>query len=328
MRAIDPNSGAVLRKNAAAIAAGIVLVMLIIALGWALSKARWKTAEIVSARGVEESTEPDQVERVVDQGERILAARRSQQFDSRVGDGGGYGIGDSSVHQDPESERLLQESLRRMEEERCRSDDLAREADLSPLGQGLHQLGERSGTHGPGNGFQLEEASQVPGIDTRLSSLPNSISEHGFAASGDRAVPSTVDPPAVALNVGRFTIDQRAMDPEVPGNDRDRLNDAHRLFAGTVIPSVLLTNIDSGLPGTVRAQVTSDVRDSATGIHVLIPRGSFLSGRYDEAQDVHTNRLFIGWDRVQFPNGVSVSPGNAVTSDLSGVAGIKPASKG
>ncbi len=324
MRAIDPKSGAVLRKNATAVATGTVVVLVIIALGWALSKTRWRTAEIVSARVVEERTESDQAERVVEQGKRILANRRSRNSDFRVtGRGNETATDNSNVPPDPESERLLQETLRRVEEERRRIDDLAREADLSPLGQGLHQLGERSGTRESENGFQIQDVAQEPGVDTRASPVPNGIGRNALETADGQPIPLPADPPDVLWNGGRFAFGQPVTDTGTTGSQPERRDDMHRLFAGTVIPSILLTNVDSGLRGTVRAQVASDVRDSATGVHVVIPKGSFLFGRYGEAHGVHANRLFIGWDRIQFPNGVSVSPGNAVTSDLSGVAGVK-----
>lgn len=323
MGVIDPNSGAFLRKNATAVATGTVLVLLVVAIGWALGKTTWRTAEFVPARGVEESTEPGQAERVVEQGERILANRRSQRFDSRTGDRDGFSVGEPGVHQDPESERLLQETLRRIEEERRRVDDLAREADFSPLGQGLYQLGQRSGTIRPDNELRMGESSREPEVDFQSLSPPDRINGNGFEVSGDRQVPSSVNPPGVSSNGGRFELGHRMTGRGTTGSLPEHPNDMFRLFAGTVIPSVLLTNIDSGLRGTVRAQVISDVRDSATGTHVLVPRGTFLFGRYGEAQDVHANRLFIGWDRLQFQNGVSVSPGNAVTSDLSGISGVK-----
>ena len=41
---------------------------------------------------------------------------------------------------------------------------------------------------------------------------------------------------------------------------------------GTVIPGVMLTGINSDLPGSIIAQVSQNVFDTATGQHLLIPR--------------------------------------------------------
>ena len=46
-----------------------------------------------------------------------------------------------------------------------------------------------------------------------------------------------------------------------------------------VIPASLITGLNSDLPGTVLAQVTENVRDSATGRTILIPQGARLIGK-------------------------------------------------
>ena len=324
MQAIDPTSRAVLSKNTSTVVVGVVMVTLIIAIGWALGKTRWRTADIMSARVVEKATDSGQAERVVDVGERILADRKSRRFDGRTRGRSKESLTDeSSVRTDPESERRLQETLHRLEEERRRMDDMAREADLSPLGQGLHQLGGRPGEPEPRDEIRTEEVSKNPGVDTGSLSFPNSVGGTGFGPSGDRQFSSSEILPDVSLNGGQLALSQWATGTAATGIRLGQLNNKHRLFAGTVIPSVLLTNVDSGLKGTVRAQVTSDVRDSATGTRILIPRGSFLVGRYERAQDVHADRLSIGWERIQLPNGVSVSPMNAETAEMSGIYGVR-----
>ncbi|MCY4141981.1 MAG: TrbI/VirB10 family protein [Rhodobacteraceae bacterium] len=324
MQAIDPNSRAVLSKNTSTVIVGAVMVALIIALGWALGKTRWRTADIMSARVVEQDTDSRQAERVVDEGERILADRKSQQFDGRTsGRSNESSTGESNIRTDLESERQLQETLRRLEEERRRMNDLAKEADLSPLGQGLHQLGSRSDEHGPSDELRTEAGPNESAIGPQPSSLPNIIGGNGSETLADRRYSSTETTSDVFLGGSHFAFGQRAAGNSAAGPRPDHPNNVHRLFAGTVIPSVLLTSIDSGMNGTVRAQVTSDVRDSVTGTRILVPKGSFLLGRYETAQDVHADRLSIGWERLQFPNGVVVSPGNAVTSDLSGIYGIR-----
>ncbi len=324
MQAIDPNSRVVLSKNTSTVIVGAVMVALIIALGWALGKTRWQTADIMSARVVEQDTDSGQAERVVDEGERMLADRKSRQFAGRnSGRSNESPTDEPNVRADLVSERQLQETLRRLEEERRRMDDLAWEADLSPLGQGLHQLGSRSDEHGPGDELRTEAGPNEPAIGPQPSSLPNIVGGIGSKTLADRRYSSTEIASDVDLDGSHFAFGQSAAGNSAAGPRPDHPNNVHRLFAGTVIPSVLLTSIDSGMNGTVRAQVTSDVRDGVTGTRILIPKGSFLLGRYESAQDVHADRLSIGWERLQFPNGVAVSPGNAVTSDLSGIYGVR-----
>ena len=55
----------------------------------------------------------------------------------------------------------------------------------------------------------------------------------------------------------------------------------YELKAGTIIPGIMMTGINSDLPGNVIAQVSENVRDTATGRHVLIPKGTRVLGVYD-----------------------------------------------
>lgn len=92
--------------------------------------------------------------------------------------------------------------------------------------------------------------------------------------------------------------------------------------AGTMLPAVLVTAIDSDLPGDVLAQVARDVYDSRTQQALLVPRGSKLVGRYDNQVAVGQNRLLIAWTRVIFPDGRSVSLPGLETKDAAGAGGL------
>lgn len=94
------------------------------------------------------------------------------------------------------------------------------------------------------------------------------------------------------------------------------------LSAGTVIPASLITGLDSDLPGTVLAQVTEHVRDTASGRTVLIPQGARLIGRYDSAVAFGQRRALLVWRRIVFPDGSSVALDDLPASDASGHAGI------
>ena len=95
------------------------------------------------------------------------------------------------------------------------------------------------------------------------------------------------------------------------------------LTAGTVIPASLITGLNSDLPGTVFAQVTENVRDSATGRTVLIPQGSRLIGSYDSVVAYGQRRAMLVWQRIVFPDGSSVRLDNMPATDLSGYAGLE-----
>lgn len=94
------------------------------------------------------------------------------------------------------------------------------------------------------------------------------------------------------------------------------------LSAGTIIPASLITGLNSDLPGTVFAQVTESVRDSATGRTVLIPQGARLIGSYDSLVAFGQRRALLVWQRIVLPDGSSIRLDNMPATDLSGYAGV------
>ncbi len=81
------------------------------------------------------------------------------------------------------------------------------------------------------------------------------------------------------------------------------------LRQGSVIPAVLVTAVNSDLPGQVTAQVPSDVLDSVRGSDVLIPAGTMIAGQYGASPGYGAERLFIAFTRLLFPDGTSLSLG-------------------
>jgi type IV secretion system protein TrbI len=95
------------------------------------------------------------------------------------------------------------------------------------------------------------------------------------------------------------------------------------LSAGTIIPASLITGLNSDLPGTVLAQVTENVRDSATGRTVLIPQGARLIGSYDSVVAYGQRRALLVWQRIVFPDGSSMRLDNMPATDLAGYSGVE-----
>jgi type IV secretion system protein VirB10 len=95
------------------------------------------------------------------------------------------------------------------------------------------------------------------------------------------------------------------------------------LSAGTIIPASLITGLNSDLPGMVLAQVTENVRDSATGLTILVPQGARLIGRYDSVVAYGQRRALVVWNRILFPDGSSVELDNMPATDVSGYAGLR-----
>ncbi len=95
------------------------------------------------------------------------------------------------------------------------------------------------------------------------------------------------------------------------------------LSAGTVIPASLMTGLNSDLPGMVVAQVTENVRDSATGRTILIPQGARLIGAYDSVVAFGQQRALLVWQRILLPDGSSVRLDNMPATDVAGYAGLE-----
>jgi len=93
--------------------------------------------------------------------------------------------------------------------------------------------------------------------------------------------------------------------------------------AGTVIPGVMISGLNSDLPGQIIAQVRENVYDSATGQSLLIPAGARLVGIYDSNVTLGQERALVGWQRIIYPDGSSISLDRMPGADVGGYAGFK-----
>lgn len=94
------------------------------------------------------------------------------------------------------------------------------------------------------------------------------------------------------------------------------------LRQGAVLPCVLLTGINSDLPGMIQAQVAQDVFDSPQGEHLLIPKGSKIIGQYAASPKLGQQRLMLAFNRIIFPDGTAMGLGAMPGSGLDGYAGF------
>jgi len=94
------------------------------------------------------------------------------------------------------------------------------------------------------------------------------------------------------------------------------------VVAGSVIPAVLVSGIDSDLPGPILAQVSENVFDSASGRSLLIPQGSRLIGISSSASTPGQQRIQIAWRRLIFPNTASMDLPQMPGTDQGGYAGF------
>ena len=97
----------------------------------------------------------------------------------------------------------------------------------------------------------------------------------------------------------------------------------YEVKAGWLIPAVLEQQLNSDLPGMVRALVRENVYDSATGRYILIPSGSTLIGVYNSHVGYGQNALQAVWRRLVFPDGSSLALGGFEGDDSAGAAGFR-----
>lgn len=97
----------------------------------------------------------------------------------------------------------------------------------------------------------------------------------------------------------------------------------YEVKAGSIIPGVMITGINSDLPGRLTGQVRENVYDTVTGQYLLIPQGTRVIGTYDSKVAYSQERVLIVWTRLIFPNGDSIDLEGMAGVDLSGYAGMR-----
>jgi type IV secretory pathway VirB10-like protein len=115
-----------------------------------------------------------------------------------------------------------------------------------------------------------------------------------------------------------------------PARDRWKLNThleapttPYILRTGAVIPGLLLSAMESELPGAITAQVSQDVYDTPTGNFLLIPQGSRLVGAYSNAVQYGQARIFVAWQRIIYPDGSALDIGAMPGADEQGESGFR-----
>ncbi len=107
------------------------------------------------------------------------------------------------------------------------------------------------------------------------------------------------------------------------GSTRTAPLGSYEIKAGWEIPAVLEQSLNSDLPGDIKALVTSNVFDTATGRYLLIPQGSRLVGKYDSRISYGQDGVQVAWDRIVFPDASSVDINGMVGLDSHGNAGLR-----
>lgn len=97
---------------------------------------------------------------------------------------------------------------------------------------------------------------------------------------------------------------------------------AFMISEGTLIHAILLSEINTDLPGPILARVSNNIWDSKTGQTLLIPQNSKLVGEYNSSVGQGQRRAQIVWTRIIYPNQQSIDLERMVGVDKKGTSGV------
>jgi type IV secretion system protein VirB10 len=137
----------------------------------------------------------------------------------------------------------------------------------------------------------------------------------GPSAAVDTAAPALPALQTVAAE-GQTELDQLRRGSAVGQARAARLPDRNFLIiAGTSIPCILQTAMDTATPGYVSCIIPRDVL-SDNGAVVLMEKGAKVLGEYRSGMRQGQSRLFVLWTRAVTPAGVAISLASPATDPL------------
>ena len=92
--------------------------------------------------------------------------------------------------------------------------------------------------------------------------------------------------------------------------------------AGDVLPALMMSEIDSSLPGQIVAQVSQNVYDTPTKTQLLIPQGTKLIGTYSSEVGYGQKALLVAWQRLGYPDGKTLDLGSIPGATGAGASGL------
>lgn len=182
---------------------------------------------------------------------------------------------------------------------------------------------------------RIKQATLARSSDVSFPGITLSSLQSGYAANQSQSAGGSAQSPLMAGSL--------------PGNQRDEDNrqddksiflysnragseylhqplvtpaSKYQLMAGTVVPGILITGINSDLPGQILGQVSQNVFDTVSGRSLLLPQGTKVIGEYDSRIVYGQERVLVVWTRLLMPNGSSISLEGMPGIDLSGYSGL------
>jgi type IV secretion system protein VirB10 len=212
-----------------------------------------------------------------------------------------------------------------LREEMYKSDLEARTAGTSissgmNASKGLGGLGALGAAPVEGVSSLLQQlAGAYPkSVPTGNSGVPTPSSLSANAGSGDQSDANLQEHKESFIDKARQARDER----DYSSATRAPALSKYEIKSGWDIPATLESEVNTDLPGEVKAVVRENVYDTASGQYLLIPQGSRLVGQYDNRVSYGQSRAVVVWTRLIFPDGSSVDLDGMVGHDASGAAGF------
>lgn len=167
-------------------------------------------------------------------------------------------------------------------------------------------------------------SSGVSSTNDQEVEAPPRYPENAIQAANDQLLSNALTDPAKDPNLqGRKEsfFSQQVASNYLPHRKAPPVS-PYEVKQGTVIPGVMITGINSDLPGQIIGQVSQSVYDSVTGKNLLIPQGTKIVGSYDSFVAVGQERALVAWRRLVFPDGSAIDLLGMPGADQGGYAGF------
>jgi type IV secretion system protein VirB10 len=92
--------------------------------------------------------------------------------------------------------------------------------------------------------------------------------------------------------------------------------------AGDVLPALMISEVNSMLPGQIVAQVSQHVYDTPTKTQLLIPQGTKLIGAYSSDVGYGQHAMLVAWQRLSYPDGKTLDLGSMPGATGAGASGL------
>ncbi len=158
--------------------------------------------------------------------------------------------------------------------------------------------------------------------DNPAESVSSSSPTHPFQTTLAAGSPIGQDPAVAAQARNKVFMKEAADNGYLPELLKAQMGE-FELTAGSVIPAVMLSGINSDLPGTIVAQTRQTVYATNEPNAVVIPQGSRLIGRYSADVAYGQSRVLAAWDELILPNGARISLRGMAAADGQGQSGME-----